>query len=360
MNREILEEASVWFVEFRVGDADATVRADFDDWLRRSPEHIRAYLEIAKTYVDLPPPRSDRKVDVQELIAYARSDGNVLALDRLRPPGRNSPPATSKRSRSVSAALAACIAALAVVGGLTWVFFQRETTYATDTGERRSITLDDGSAIELNARSKIRVHFSRAHRDVELLQGEALFEVARDKARPFVVKSGETLVTAVGTQFEVDRKRRGTTVTVVEGRVAVATESGAGGRVAMIAGDRREAARPGLRQAGPGAAPTYLTAGEQVTVSDGAVEEPRAVSVAVTTAWTRHQLIFEGSRLGDVIEDFNRYNTRQISIEDPSLEDLRISGVYSSTDPESLIRFLREQPGLRIIETDEDVRIARQ
>ena len=78
LNRQILDEASDWFVAFRVGDFDLNACEQFDGWLRQSPEHIRAYMEIANTYVVLHALNSTRKVDVQELIAYARSEGNVV------------------------------------------------------------------------------------------------------------------------------------------------------------------------------------------------------------------------------------------------------------------------------------------
>src|SRR5882757_3473768 len=88
LNRQILDEASTWFVDFRVGDVDSTARERFDQWLRQSPEHICAYMEIAKTYVELPALKPDRKIDVQELVAYARSDGNVVEFERPAHPSQ--------------------------------------------------------------------------------------------------------------------------------------------------------------------------------------------------------------------------------------------------------------------------------
>src|SRR5580704_268892 len=81
LNAQILDEASEWFVDFRVGDVDAAARERFDEWLRRSPEHIRAYIDIARTYVELPPPSPTGEIDVKALIAYANSaGGNVIPL----------------------------------------------------------------------------------------------------------------------------------------------------------------------------------------------------------------------------------------------------------------------------------------
>ncbi len=108
LNRQILDEASAWFVEFRSGDIDVLAgRGRFDQWLRQSPEHIRAYIEIAKTYVALPAFAAERKLDVAELIAYARSDGNVIPFNQLArpdepPTARDSGPQRAEALRGLS------------------------------------------------------------------------------------------------------------------------------------------------------------------------------------------------------------------------------------------------------------------
>jgi len=408
LNRQVLDEASDWFVDFRVGDVDSTARERFDLWLRQSPEHIRAYMEIANTYVALPALNPTRKVDVQELIAYARSEGNVVPFEHTTRPnqplsrpavlngesrverGASNEHRSSRRRGPRAAALAASIAIACVIATLAaWLAVQWHSTYSTDIGERRSITLEDGSTIDLNARSKVRVKFSKGERDVELLEGQALFGVAHDVTRPFVVSAGNTAVRAVGTQFDVYRKRSGTTVTVVEGRVAVygpphaATLSlpypsdGEGQGVRIPSASKGEDGPKGrLRTANSSpsiphqhlekdgratpAGEVFVSAGEQVTVTEREVAEPKPTNIAATTAWTQHRLIFEATPLGDVVDDFNRYNSRQLMIEDRALDDFHVSGVYSSTDPASLIRFLRQQPGIDVIETDDGVRITRK
>jgi transmembrane sensor len=240
--------------------------------------------------------------------------------------------------------------------------------------------------VDLNARSKLRVEFSKNERRVELLDGQALFQVAKDKNRPFIVASGEATVRAVGTQFDVYRKDSGTTVTVLEGRVAVystayaASNSGSAEppssaaqpatrsppasmkpQAQMPATPHPEAASsnpPGLVDpSGSGA--IFLSAGEQVTVTPAQIlPAPARVDIAATTAWMQRRLIFDGSKLSDVVQEFNRYNKRQLVIEDAQLSDFHVSGVYSSTDPSSLIRFLREQRGMKITENENEVQIA--
>jgi ferric-dicitrate binding protein FerR (iron transport regulator) len=430
LNRQILDEAADWFVDFRVGDVDSTARSRFDLWLRQSPEHIRAYMEIANTYVVIPALDPARKVDIQELIAYARSEGNVVPFDPTtradQPPSRatqlegesrvergtlNARPSPRRHGRPRAVALAASIAVICVTASLLgWLAVQWHSTYTTGIGERRTVTLEDGSTIDLNARSTIRVKFSNGERVVELLEGQALFEVVKDKARPFIVRSSTAVVRVVGTQFDVYRKRTGTTVTVVEGRVAVFSDnphpstsllpspSDGEGRAASPPASSNGDNDPRGGQRTTGSAPSialqhlereipakqegaasyssatvgqgrgtpgetgevFVSAGEQVTVTERPIPAPKQADVAAATAWTRHQLVFDGSPLSDVVDGFNRYNTRQIVIEGRALDDFHVSGVYSSTDPVSLIRFLRQQPGIDVTETDEGVRITRK
>lgn len=401
INRQILDEASEWFVDFRVGDVDSVARKRFDEWLRRSPEHIRAYWEIARIYVDLPPATAFGRLNSEELIAYAHSDANVvslhappneahpLRLENARDPlneggAAGCPPRRFRRPFLAAAAVAFAF----VLGAAVWWQAHRYPLYATDIGERRLITLADGSTVDLNARSQLRVEFSNAERRVELLTGQALFQVAKDKARPFIVHSGDATVRAVGTQFDVFRKDSGTTVTVLEGRVAVyssadltssapppgsASTNAASERALPSASTRDSHSASASDSSGStglvpsnsdlsgpsGFGAVFLAAGEQTTVTATAIVSPHRADAEAATAWLQRKLIFEGSRLSDVVDEFNRYNHTQLVIEDPKLRDFEISGVYASTDPASLIRFLQDQ-GLRVTSEENEVRINEQ
>ncbi|HEY6620180.1 MAG TPA: FecR domain-containing protein [Steroidobacteraceae bacterium] len=391
-DRLILEEASEWFVDFRVGDVDAAARERFDEWLRRSPEHIRAYMEIAKIYVELPAFKMAGVLDVDSLIACAHSGENVVAFgktDSTRPQ-RAEGMATETHLRDSQAMtlerhprrrfLAAAAAIVLSIAAVAWWNAEQHPLYATDIGERRSITLTDGSTVDLNARSKLRIDFSKNERRVELLEGQALFQVAKDSTRAFIVASGTATVRAVGTQFDVYRKDSGTTVTVLEGRVAVYSTPPGGGSEAPPAAKSRPFSDSPSASVQPHASATshsnaklpiptgltdpsqtaaiFLSAGEQVTVTPAEVlPMPAQADIAATTAWMERRLIFDGSKLSDVVQEFNRYNRRQLVIDGTQLSDFHVSGVYSSTDPASLIRFLREQPGLKITEDDNQVLI---
>jgi transmembrane sensor len=402
VNRLILEEASEWFVDFRVGDVDEHARERFDEWLRRSPEHIRAYMEIARTYVDLSSVKQAGKIDVNSLIAYARSGENVVPFNQMDgalphaphamagEPNYRKPQARGVGRTPVRRFLAAASCAfILILAGAAWWKVERFPNYTTDIGERRSITLADGSTVDLNSRSRLRVEFTRGERRVELVKGQALFQVAKDKNRPFIVSSGDAMVRAVGTQFDVYRKANGaTTVTVLEGRVAVystaqvasaaphpASESSAGARSPPLPGyapavplagkSPSSGTAPQLPPNPPGlddpsgSAAVFLSAGEQVTVTPAEpIATPQHADIVATTAWMQRRLIFDGSRLSDVVQEFNRYNRRHLIIEGAELSDFHVSGVYSSSDPASLVRFLRYQPGIQITEDDNEIRIA--
>lgn len=357
--RQILEEACEWFVDFRVSDVDGPARERFDRWVRQSPQHIQAYLEITTTYVGLPPPTASLPIDVNELIARARSgiSGDVVPL--MPQPHR---PAT-QTFLSRKQLLAACVAIAAISAMLfTGIAARNQGVYATGIGEERSITLTDGSIVDLNARSRIRVHFTKSERDIDLIEGQALFIAAGNPRYPFIVRSHGALVRAVGTQFDVNREVTGTVVTVLEGRVAVSA------RDTTSSVNRSSSAPRGIGQtpaviASHGGAnaplrPVLVSAGQQVTIAAEGVPMPRPADLTAATAWRRHQLIFDSSRLADVVDEFNRYNHRQLVIDSPSLDELEISGVYASTDPSSFVRFLRELPNVVVTNSEGEIHLA--
>ena len=335
----IVAEASAWFIEFRAGDADGDARMRFVEWLRRSPEHIHAYLEIAGTWAELPSSDPHGKFDVAALIARAREEADVITLSPDRPPSSAAPSVTPHvlRRRPLAAFAAAAVLLLTAAAVLVLRGGNFGGTYSTGIGEQRTVQLADGSTVELNARSTIQVHLTEQQRDLTLIEGQALFRVAKDKQRPFVVRAGDAQVRAVGTEFDIYKKQSATVVTVVEGRVETYEGSDNSGSAAII-----------------------LSAGEQLTVLPHIVTKPTRTDTAVATAWVQKRLIFEETSLSDVAEEFNRYNRRPLSIDDSELEKLRISGIYSSTDPASLINFLRSQNSIQVVETEKQVRVLRR
>lgn len=360
-NQQILEEAATWFVAFRREDLDSQAREDFHSWLKRSPEHIRAYLEIAAIYADIPAPEGGRTPP--ELIAKARSspDINVVHFTSrgAAVAGPQATPPSMRWGRAWQVAAAAFVFAFVSVGA--WLYAERNT-YSTGIGEQRSVTLPDGSIVQLNARSKLRVAFQERQRDLQLLEGQALFRIAKDRNRPFVVHAGAASVRAVGTQFDVYRRSTRTTVTVLEGTVAVlsapaasgpATSGDFSGSTSMPA---PKSAQGELVQAGE----MLLVAGEQAVVTSSHASKAQPANIAGAIAWTRHELVFDGTPLGEVVEEFGRYSTHRLILDSPELATLRISGQYTSTSPESLLRFLSLQQGVVVTRGDHETHIRRQ
>jgi transmembrane sensor len=369
VNTQIYGEACEWFVECRAGDLDNAGRAAFDRWLRKSPEHQSAYLEISAIWNESSALDLSNRWDRDTLIAEAAEDpASIVALERTRV---NAAPQTSSgigigaapvRRRGL---LAVAASILLTMGVLATYILTSSGVYATALGEQRSFSLSDGSTLQLNSLSKVRIRYSAHERSVDLLRGEALFHVAKDVTRPFSVRSGETAVRAVGTQFDVYRKAGGTIVTVVEGRVAILGTAGPNEAYPSVL---RGEGEQNLRSLVPGTevlgvAPQeregaiFLAAGEQITVSTHTARRTVNPNLAGATSWTQRQLVFEAASLTDVAEEFNRYNERKLVIEPSALGDLHISGVFSSTDPASLSRFLKERPGLRVTETATEIRV---
>jgi transmembrane sensor len=366
LNAQICQEACEWFVEFRAGEPDQAARKAFHAWLRQSPQHMDAYLQVAAIWNESKAIANERWTP-DELIAQAVADtDNVLPLDLDARQVRKVRKAPLRAKRAPLLAAASILLALA---GLSLWLMAPGSTYLTQVGEQRFITLSDGSTVNLNSRSKIRVRYSDEARLVELLEGQALFEVARSPARPFIVTSGDTRLRAVGTQFDVYRKRHDTIVTVLEGRVAVTphpagdAEEQSGTASARAVGElTMESRAPGPAQ-GQGRLPSsqvLLTAGQQLRVAANVTPRPVRADVARATAWTQRRLVFDSTPLAEVAEEFNRYNSRQLVILDPSLDAFQIDGVFASTDPGPLVRFLNARPDMQVTETRTELRIARK
>jgi transmembrane sensor len=375
LNAQISEEAAEWFIEFRTGDIDIAGRRAFDVWLRSSPEHLCAYLEIAAIWNEGGSLDARRELDLDALISLAQREDKVIVLDgRSTDPARTTPRmdeesvpvARSTRSNGHRMALAASAAFLVLAAAtLFWLQFYSAATYETLVGEQRSIRLADGSVVTLNSRSRVLVRFSQHERVVELLEGQALFQVAKNPARPFIVRSGDAKVRAVGTQFDVYKKRSGTVVTVLEGKVAVLAATNPGVVASSSDPDallaqshsvfEESVQRPNVSKLN---AAVLLSAGEQLTVSAQAVPRPTHVNVAATTAWRQRQLVFESAPLAEVAEEFNRYSTRKLVVVDLSSNELRLSGVFA-TDPDFLVNYLRERSDITVHETSAEIRIVR-
>lgn len=286
---DALEEAAQWFFRQDGQLLPEAERARFEAWLA-VPANRAAYEEIAGAWHE----------------AGALAGPRTLA---------RRPPAWRGVARIAAALLVICGA---LGYGLDVPTRLRADIY-TATGERRAMTLPDGSTVDVNTSSALAVAFTPGERRVKLLRGEAVFTVAKDAARPFVVEADGDAATALGTVFAVRETGAGAIVTVIESRVSVAFAAG---------GD-----------------PARLGPGQQVRpLGDG--HEVAAVDADAAIAWRRGKLIFADRPLGGVIDELNRYHSGLIRILDPSLNGLRVSGVFDTADPVGIVDALEDSLGI--------------
>ena len=333
----IAEEAAERYVNARGNGA--AKNDDLFAWLRRSPEHVAAYLRVAGVAEDVASAVKQFDVPLEELDVEACKPGNVIELADQDLRGRelaSLPRPNSVRRRPVVASAAALIAVIGVAMGLTLTSSSTGQEFATVRGEDRTWRLADNTMVHLNSDTEIRVAFDQNSRLVEIDRGQVFFEVAKDPRRPFRVRAGNTILQDIGTSFDVFRKNTGTVVTVVEGQVAIWKTD----QLAATLG----ASAPVRLQGQP---LTDLHAGQQATISpNGTVRAADAPSVRRATAWTKQEIIFEEEPVTDVVVEFNRYNAVQIRVDDPQVAKLAISGVFHTYDMESFVAFLNSLPGI--------------
>ncbi len=293
-----LDEAAAWFARLNQQTVSHPDLADFRTW-RARPENAQAYAQVetlwgqAKALADDPDIRSATS-RIRKSKSPWRWLGRAWTWVVRRP--------VLGLGVAVAAGAVATFGLQATMG----------TRYETAVGEQRVLRLADGSRLHLDTDSEVRVRLSRDARDIELMRGQAMFEVAHDAQRPFVVVSDGTTVRALGTRFDVRRLSSGAKVTLIEGRVEVRNGTADAPRVWAL--------RPG----------------EQVTTGATA-GKPRQVDVAAATSWTRGQLVFRDVPLSTAIAEFNRYSAQPIELRSATLGAERVSGVFDSNDTDAFL-----------------------
>lgn len=230
-----------------------------------------------------------------------------------------------------SAAAVAAVALLTVAA----LFYSHYAAIATGIGEQRTMTLGDGTRVILNTDTRIQLKFSDRERRVLLENGEALFEVAPQAGRPFVVGAGERSIRALGTVFLVRRDARRLAVTLLEGKVAVESAAGEG------AGPQASILAPGQR---------LLFAGDRPP----SIDQPALEKV---TAWRRGLVDFDNTTLGEAAADMNRYSASRLVIEQPQAAQIHINGVFRTGDNASFAAAVARAYRLGIRESDGEIHL---
>lgn len=334
----IRAEASEWVLRLDEERLDAHARRRLLAWLKTSPQHIEEFLFATAAWRQLDDVPFDQDFDIDQLLADA--EDNVISLAGVRAertPGRLHSRGHLSRQRWLSVAAAAIVAIAGTASFLA--LLNPVERYETDVGQQTLFTLEDGSVVHLNTRSSLTVHLTEDSRDLTLLQGEAMFEVARDANRPFRVRSGDVAVEAIGTEFNVRRQIDGVQVSVVEGSVKVQSVPG---RAATTAASNA----------------LVVKAGEEAKASQsGEVVRIEMPDIEKNTAWREQRLVFRQGSLSAVAADFNRYNRVQIVVEASDSATRRITATFNAHDPDSFLAFLERDPTLEVIRTGQTIRI---
>jgi transmembrane sensor len=286
--------AASWLVRVQNDDLSVEEVAEWQQWLAAKCEHRQAFDDMQRMW-----------------------QGFEKLPNKL-------PPALPRPSfRPLLAA--AAIAALVVAGLGAWHLSKSPlldrsngvTVFETKAGEHREVTLPDGSQLALGAKSLIWIRFAPSERRIGLDRGEAFFTVVKDKARPFVVHAGEATITALGTAFNVRKSGERVSISVAQGAVKVQE--------------------------------TPVTAGQEIIVAPSASKSSlRSVAPHSTAAWRTGRLEYLGEPLKYVVADVNRYSDQQITIGDPAVGELLLTGTVFEDDIDAWLRSVEDLLPLKV------------
>jgi transmembrane sensor len=268
------------------------------------------------------PPLSPHVLRAGEGVAESAERGN-----RISP----------RLSRSRRRFVASGVAALFLGAAGTWWFDWRDQTYVSGVGQIRRVKLSDGSRMVLNTASEATVRFDKARREIELTSGEGLFQVAKDRARPFVVRAGFVSVRAVGTVFSVRTAGQSVDVTVTEGVVDLIDSSTTGGGV--------------IRR---------VAANEHATVMETSrvhVQSMPHAEAERRLAWRDGMVDFAGEPLTTAVEEINRHNHRQIVVDDAALAARPVVGMFRANDPDNFAATVAAALGVQRIDQDDAIHL---
>jgi len=298
------DEAAVWLLRLRA-QGDAGTRAALEAWLAADPGHAAAFDAVCSAWSLF-----GDQAAAPELLAMRRD-----ALSRAHRAGGARWAGPQIGRRSLAAGIAAVVAA--PLGALWW-FSARSSSglaYRTGLGEQRTVTLEDGSRLSLDAHTVLKVAYSRDLRLIELATGRAHFEVAKDPARPMKVRAGAKTITALGTAFTVERQAEHVVVTLVEGRVAVSDD---------------------------GAAPTEMRPQQQLVLAPNTPPVlHQEVDVDRAMAWREGKLVFDDETLAGAAARMNNYSPLKVVVEGDAVRNLRISGIFKAGDTPAFVEAVK-------------------
>ena len=298
----VCAEAAAWVARLHGSERSPTLEAGFRRWLETHSSHREAF-DMATEAWEL-----GGSIPGGALPRVARHSGAAASTGMLHAPNR------SRSARSSGTGFLTAAAAIGAVAiGLIW-HQVRESAVATDIGEQRTLLLEDGTRVALNTDTRLVVNYDEKLRRVRLENGEALFEVTRDVARPFIVTAGDRKIEALGTSFVVRRDEARIAVTLVEGKGAVAPVE------ASSASDPIDARR------------LTLSPGQRLTIAYNAPLKVDQPVLATVTAWRRGEVVLDDVSLADAVDEMNRYSHVKLAVESQEASKIRISGIFRAGD----------------------------
>ncbi|RIV77017.1 DUF4880 domain-containing protein [Pelagerythrobacter aerophilus] len=313
-------EAAAWIARLQSDSCSEAVHAGLRAWLDADEGNREAFERATEVWELIPGAALMAEADPP---FNAVQHGNDVRSAAERRPSR---------PRSV-ALLAAClvlfVSALVLIGQAN-----RPQTFSVPVGEQRVATLDDGTRVSLNTGSDLSVDYREDVREVQL-KGEAFFEVQHESDRPFVVIAGDERIVALGTSFVVRHLADSVSVTLIEGSVAISsTENGKH-------------------------KPIVLDPGQRWSVSAAAPPRVDAPALAAATAWREGKTVFDDTTLAEATAEMNRYGGAQITLSDPGLASLRVSGAFNTREPVAFAHAVAALHGLQAVREGENVELRR-
>lgn len=341
VSRKIAAEAGVWVARLHGPSRSRQMELDCLAWQARSAAHRHAFECCTDVWMEVPGVPLER---IQAAVAAYAPDEGFGAQARAR-----------SRIGRRGGLLALCLGLVVLGGGAALVW--RDEGYRTGVGESQSVVLSDGTRMTLNTDTRLRLDFSGAQRTVKIERGEAVFEVAKDARRPFVVRAASSEVVAVGTVFAVH-------LTPPE------SGSGAGEALAVTLLEGQVSLRPAASaKAGEVAPqqPVLMQPGERVRLTRPSPQQPATIQVVdrpridQLMAWRRSEAVFDNATLGEAVAEMNRYSRKPLVLmNDLAAAPLRVSGQFSAGDSAGFAQALASLHGLTVNERSGRLELSRK
>lgn len=354
--RRITEQAVAWYLEQQDQPSDRQ-QAAFLAWLHVSPAHLAEYLAIAQMHGDLKAAMLAETASAADLVEQARHENAVVVFPHVVADIAREGVASRRHSHSRRRVLAQTVAiaaavALMLLAGWHWRMGagNLRENYAADADTIRQVRLPDGSLIQLARNSLIQVRFDTRYRQIDMIRGDALFEVGKDPSRPMLVRVGAHVLQDIGTVFDVKRDTDGDTLTVISGQVRMWNAPQGDVDVDKVKADMSSPQSSWSRIAD-------VIAGEQIQLSSSGIGAIHPAKVEQVTAWLPKDIRFQHETISDVARRFNAYTSTPLVIEDARIADIRISGIFHANNPQAFITYLATLPGVRVEHDHDRVRI---